>query len=135
MEHLSRGQITGLVALGAVYWGAAAVKIRYGGQIFYADNLRQIGSLLATAPLGYVSIRVAEKLFSIVPRDRLATTALLAAPALLLDGAALMFFPTVYENPELTEKNASLAVSTSRKGAAWILFGVGASLGIALLVR
>ena len=135
MEHLSRGQISGLVTLSALYWGAAAVKVRYAGHIFYANDLRRLGSFLATAPIGYVGIRLAEKLLSISPKERLVTTALLAAPALLLDGTALMFFPTVYENPELTSKNASQAVSTSRMGAAWILFGVGASLGVALLVR
>lgn len=135
MEHLSRGQISGLVALSTLYWGAAAAEVRYGGHIFFASDLRRLGSFLATAPIGYIGIRAAEKLLSISPKERLATAALLTAPALLLDGAALMFFPTVYENPELTSKNAPLAVATSRMGAAWILFGVGTCFGIALLAR
>ena len=135
MEHLSQKQVSGLVALSVLYWGAAAAKVRYGGHIFYANDLNRLGSFLATVPIGYIGIRVAEKLLSISPRERLVTTSLLAAPALLLDGAALMFFPTVYENPSLTGKNDPLAVSTSRMGAAWILFGVGASLGVALLIR
>lgn len=132
-EHLSQAQVSGLLALGAVFWGLAAVKVRYAGHIFYANDLRRIGTVVGTVPLGYTLIRIAEKLLSIHPKARLTSTTIMVAIALLLDGTAFMWFPTLYENPTLRKQNAFSAVSFSRMGAAWILGGVGMCLSIALL--
>jgi hypothetical protein len=55
--------------------------------------------------------------------------------ALLLDGIAFMWYPILYENPSLKEKNPSSTVALSRMGAAWLLYGVGLCLGIALLTQ
>ena len=64
---------------------------------------------------------------------RLDSVVVMTAIATLLDGVALMWFPQVYENSELMARNSPLAVLLSRRGAAWILWGVGAGLVLALL--
>jgi hypothetical protein len=133
-KDLSQFQLPGLVGLGVVFWGMAAYKVRYAGHIVYANDLRRLSMFLSTIPLGYVAIRFSEGLLAISPKERLTTTSVMCSSALLLDGIVFMWFPTlIYENSILKQKNPSSAVAFSRMGAAWILYGVGVCLGIALL--
>ena len=128
VEHFSQGQISSLVGLGAAAWGAAALLIRHQGPAMFADDLRRVGSILGATPALYFFIRFSEKLTLVSAKDRLTTASLLLAPALLLDGIAMMWFPTLYENPSLRKTNPTLAMSFSRMGAASILFGAGVTL-------
>jgi len=59
----------------------------------------------------------------------------MSAAALMLDCVAFMWFPTLYENPTLKQKNPLSSIVLSRMGAAWILGGVGIILSIALLTQ
>ena len=132
-KDFSQFQVAGLVGLGTIYWGMAAYKIRYLGPIAYANDLRRISMFLSLLPLSYVLIRFSEGILGINSKERLAATTIMCSSALLLDGIAFMWFPTIYENPELKQKNPAAAVTVSRMGAALILGGVGVILGIALL--
>jgi hypothetical protein len=135
MEHLNQAQISGLVGLGVIFWGAAALKIRYAGHIFYANDLRRFSTYILSIPISYIAIRFSEELLSISSKQRLTSTAIMSAAALMLDGIAFMWFPTLYENPTLKQKNPLSSIVLSRMGAAWILGGVGICLSIALLTQ
>jgi hypothetical protein len=132
-KDLNQIQISGLVGLGVVYWGAAALTIRYAGHICYANDLRRFSMCMSAIPIVYIAMRFGEGLLDISSKHRLTSTAIMSTSALLLDGIAFMWFPTLYENPKLKEKNPSSSIILSRMGAAWILWGVGVSFGIALL--
>jgi hypothetical protein len=132
-KDLSQFQISGLAGLGVIFWGMAAYTIRYAGHIIFANDLRKLSMYLSLIPVGYIVIRFSEGLLSISPKERLTTTSIMCSTALLLDGIAFMWFPTIYENPTLKQKNPSSSIIFSRMGAASILGGVGILLGIALL--
>jgi hypothetical protein len=132
-KDFSQFQVANLVGLGAIYWGMAAYGIRRFGPVAYANDLRRISMFLSLVPVSYVLIRFSEAIVGINSKERLTSTAIMCSSALLLDGIAFMWFPTIYENPELKQKNPPAAVTVSRMGAALILGGVGVILGIALL--
>jgi hypothetical protein len=111
----------------------AAYTIRYAGHIVYANDLRRLSMYLSSIPIGYIAIRFNEELLSISSKKRLTTTSIMCSTALLLDGIAFMWFPTLYENPKLKQKNSSSSILFSRMDAGWIVWGVGVSFGIALL--
>jgi hypothetical protein len=134
-NQLNQVQVAGLVGLSVIYWGAAALAIRYGGHIIYINNLRRISTYLASVPIVYVAMLFSEGLLGIDSRQRLTSTAIMSASALMLDGVAYMWFPSLYENPSLKKKNPHLAIAFSRMGAAWLLWGVGASFVVALLTH
>ncbi len=87
---------------------------------------------IGTIPLCYVTIFLSEKLLSISPKERLTSTAIMTWIALMLDGIALMWYPTLYENPSLRKKKSSWSIAFSRMGAAWLLWFVSISFAIAL---
>lgn len=122
-ENFSQFQIFGLVGLGAFFWGVGVATIRYGSNILFGNELRRIGSFIGAIPMAYVTIRLTEELLSVNPRQRLAATAIMACVALFLDGTALMWYPTLYEN---------LSLTFSRTVAAWLLWTFGLNLFIPL---
>ena len=132
-KEISQIQIVGLAGLGVIYWGIAALVIRYVGHIIFANDLRRFLTFLAIIPILYSSMGFSEEIVGIHSKQRLISFVLTITPALLLDGTAFMWFPTLYENPTIRKKNLSLAVAYSRMGAASILFGAGASFCVALL--
>ena len=85
-------------------------------------------SFVGIFPASYAAMRLAEAVLGISSVARLDSVVVMTAIATLLDGAALMWFPQVYENPELMKRNSPLAMLLSRRGGAWILWGVGAGL-------
>ena len=126
-------QLFGLIGLGGVFWASAALAIRSVPELLFGTQNRQVLSFAAAAPVSlYGFLRPTEILLGISPSARVYTTVVLSASALLLDGIAMMWFPQIYENPELTKKNNTLALLYSRRGAAWILWGVGVGLIVAL---
>lgn len=131
-ENFSPFQLFGFVGLGAFFWGVGVTTIRYGSSILFGSELRRIGSFISAIPMAYATIRVSEELLSVDPRQRLAATAIIACVALLLDGAALMWYPTLYENPSLRKKNSFASLTFSRMGAAWLLWTFGLNLFIGL---
>jgi hypothetical protein len=132
-EHFNQGEVFSLIGLGAFFWGLGVVQIRYGGHIMFANNIRRICSFIGAIPLGFLLIWFSEKLLSISPKQRLTSTAIIATTAIMLDGTALMWFPTLYENPSLRKKNSFSSNSVLRMSAAFLLWAFGISFAIALL--
>ena len=131
-RSFTNGQSLGLIAFGGIFWGAAAMKIRYFPQIFYSNPIRQAGAFVVAFPATYSMMRLSESLLDLRVDQRLVSTSVMCAAALFLDGIAFMWFPDLYENPSLSQIKSPLAIQYSRQGAAWILWGVGAALTIAL---
>jgi hypothetical protein len=134
-KELNQSQVFGLGGLGVIYWGLAALAIRYVGDILFANDLRRFLTFMASIPVLYMTMQFSEGLLGISSKQRLISLVLMTTPALLLDGIAFMWFPTLYENPTIRKKNLSSAITISRMGAASILFGVGASFCLALLTQ
>lgn len=135
LVRLSQGQVASLVGLGTFYWGAAALALREGGPILFANDCRRVATYLGLAPVAYALVVSPEKIFGIAASHRLTSTAVMSATAMILDGVALMWFPSLYENPALKKTDAHAATTTSRMAAASLLFGVGLSFGWALTTR
>ena len=121
------------MGFGASYWAIAALVIRSAPEMLFANENRQIMTYVGIVPASYVAMRVAEAALGISPLARVETEMIMTAFALLLDGAALMWFPQTYENAELMKRNSSLGILLSRRGAASILWGAGAGLVFGLL--
>lgn len=134
MASLNSMQVYTLIAWSVFLWAVAAMKIRYLGPLLYIKPDRRAWTFIATIPMAYVLMRSSEIVSGASAKHRLAVTAIVSAVALVLDGLAINWFPSIYENPSLTRGNAHLAVSTSRAGMGWLLFGVGVSLIIALVM-
>ena len=130
---LTSSQVYGLLGFGGLYWATAALAIRSAPEALLGNENRQIMSFTGIVPVTYGAIRLAEAVLSISSVARLDSVVVMTAIATLLDGAALMWFPQIYENPELMKRNSPLAMLLSRRGAAFILWGVGAGLVLALL--
>jgi hypothetical protein len=135
LEHLKQPQIYGLIGLGGIYWGIAALTIRYVGHTLFANDLRRVATFGALIPVSYTLITVSEGLIGIRSNQRLTTATIITTAALLLDGVAFMWFPTLYENPLIKKSNPHSAMAFSRMGAASILWGVGAVFAVALLTQ
>jgi hypothetical protein len=130
----SSNQLFGLVGLGGVFWATAAFTIRSVPEILFGNPNRQIMSYLAAFPVSFYGfIRPTEIILGISPSARVYTSVILSAAALLLDGIAMMWFPHIYENPELMKKDNTMGLLFSRRGASWLLWGVGVGLTVALL--
>ena len=127
------GQLVGLIGLGGIYWGAAAMVIRSFPQSLFGSPLRQVGTCVVLFPVSYATLRFSEALLGVPAEQRLVSTSIMCAAALFLDGTAFMWFPELYENPSLNKLKSPLAIEYSRQGAASILWGVGALLTIALI--
>jgi hypothetical protein len=84
-KDLNQIQISGLIGLGVIYWGAAALKIRYTDHICYANDLRRFGIYMAAIPIGYTAMRFSEVLLGISSKQRVTSMAIMSAAALLLD--------------------------------------------------
>ncbi len=132
-EYLNQAQATGLVGLGVIFWATGVLQIRYGSHIIFANDFRRICTYIGTIPLTYITIRLSETLLSISPKARVTSLAIMTSAALMLDGIAIMWYPTLYENPSLRKKNSAWSVAFSRMGAAWLLWFVSTSFAVALL--
>ena len=133
LEGLNQFQIFSLCILGVIYWGLFAFAIRHVGPVIFANDARRIMTYLGSIPLLYVTMVFSEGLVGIGSKHRLASVILMTASATLFDGIALMWFPTLYENPTIRKTNPGAAVIFSRMGAAWIIYGVAASFFIVAL--
>ncbi len=119
MSSVSR--VTILVAVGLGLWLLATLYIHFLPQAFTSPIHSALGFVTAL-PLGWLSIRLIRRCARLAPSQLVAGTALVGAVAMMIDGLALRFFPSVYAT--------DLAVY--RPASAWLLWGYGVSLAIAL---
>ncbi len=114
------------VALGAVLWLVAALFIRVVGQPLFSLANRWLYALFAACfPVGWLLIVTCLALGRVSRSAALVPVTLMCVTSLLLDGIAISRFPSLYgTSPEHV-----------MLGAAWLLWGVGVVLGIALYME
>jgi Family of unknown function (DUF5367) len=109
------------VILGAIFWFEALLFIRFGGEsLFVNGNLWLLLLYVASIPIAWISIEISAIVGKIEREDLLNAVVIMALTALLLDGIALTWFQSWY----------GLAPTGLVLAAAWLLWGVGISLGI-----
>ena len=119
---LRPAQIVRLLCLSVLLWTLATAYIRLWPAAFTDPGLGRLG-FATTLPIGWLSIWLVRRVGGLDMSQLLAGVSLLGAAAMMVDGIALRFWPGVYGN------DAALL----RLGAAWLLWGYGVSLAIALL--
>jgi Family of unknown function (DUF5367) len=109
------------VMLGIIFWFEALLFIRFEGEsLFVNGNPWLLLLFVSSIPIAWISIEISAIIGKIDGKDLLNAVATMALTALLLDGIALTWFQNWYG---LTQTGLLLA-------AAWLLWGVGISLGI-----
>jgi Family of unknown function (DUF5367) len=109
------------VMLGIIFWFEALLFIRFEGEsLFVNGNPWLLLLFVSSIPIAWISIEISAIIGKIDGKDLLNAVAIMALTALLLDGIALTWFQNWYG---LTQTGLLLA-------AAWLLWGVGISLGI-----
>jgi hypothetical protein len=115
-------QIVRLSLLSLVLWAIATAYIRLWPAAFTDPAMGAMG-FVTTFPMAWLSVWLVRKAGGLDMPHLLAGVSLVGAIALMIDGTALRFFPHVYGDSD----------TVLRLGAAWLLWGYGVSLGIALL--
>jgi hypothetical protein len=116
-------QVGALVLLGVVLWVLVTINIRLMPNSFTDPLLGAIAFLLAL-PAGWVSVWLTKVVGRLSWDQLLPGVSVVAAVAMMMDGAALHWFSTIY----------SLNETTVRLGAAWLLWGYGVALGVAVVM-
>jgi hypothetical protein len=118
----TRAQTIRLAFVALALWLVATAYIRYLPDAFTGPVTGPLG-FITTFPMAWASIWLVRRLGALTPGQLLAGVSLVGAVAMMIDGAALRFFPQAYGSDPLV----------LRLGAAWLLWGYGVSLGIALI--
>lgn len=114
------------VALGVFFWIADAVFIRYTGvELFHFGSNWLIGLFLATPFAGWVLIKTCLAVTGIPDGQALPPITILCTTGLLLDGIAISQYRWLYGD---TTEHVLL-------GAAWLLWGVGVLVILALYLE
>lgn len=114
------------VILGAVFWFAAAMIIRFCGEsVFTEGNNYRILAFILLFPLSYVFILITQKVADLQSNELLNSVAIVTMTAMFLDGIALTWFRGLYSDK----------YEVSHYGAAFILFGVGVGLLLSYLMN
>ena len=121
---LATRQVAILAGLGLLFWIAATAWIRCFPQ-WFEDPLECAVVFLVSAPACWRCIVAAQRVARLSREQLVAGTAVVVAVATLIDAVALRWTPDVYAGSDLVR----------RLGAAWLLWGYGVSLGIALLMQ
>jgi hypothetical protein len=118
---LSRRQIAVLIGLALVMWVGATGFIRLLPAAL-GDPRWALVSFTAMAPVGWASVRLIAAVAGLRGASLLAGVGVVGAIAMMIDGVALAWAPQLYA---ASERGARL-------GAAWLLWGYGLSLAIAV---
>jgi hypothetical protein len=122
---LTVGRIVVLAAIGAVLWLLAALFIRFVGPMGAFRGI-WVPILYALAvPVLAPAIILGRRSAGLPRVDTLTAVSIMSATALFLDGVALAWFRGLYG----TDPAVILG------GAAWLLWGVGVGLALALVAR
>ena len=120
---LTGSQISRLVGWSLLLWAVAAAAIRFLPGLF-TDPVQGGLSFVTTVPVAWLSVVLTRRIGSL-DRDRLlAGVGLVGAVAMMVDGLVLRWAPSIYGAQD----------TTVRLGAAWLLWGYGISLLIALVI-
>ena len=114
-------QTVRLVLLSLALWIAATLYIRFMPQAL-TDPLQGNIGFLTTPLAGWLSVWLIRVCGKLSAEQLIPGVAVVGAVAMMIDGAALRWAHEVYGSDE----------TTVRLGAAWLLWGYGVSLAIAL---
>ena len=84
------------VVIGALFWAFGAVAIDWLGPVFFDGGAMQVLFLLLNFALAGVSLLLFARLTGRTRHSMLVPTAIMAMPALLMDGLAVSFVPELY---------------------------------------
>ncbi len=121
---LATRQVAVLAGLGLLFWIGATAWIRWFPQ-WLVDPLDGGIVFLVSVPACWLCILAARRVAQLSPEQLVVGTAVVVAVATLIDASALRWMPGVYAGSDLVR----------RLGAAWLFWGYGVSLGIALLMQ
>lgn len=120
---LRHRQLVSLVGLSLVLWVAAALYIRLMPEALTSPLWGAVG-FVTTFPLAWASVLLTRRVGSLTSGQFLAGVAIVGGIAMMIDGIALRWYPTVYGSDP----------TMYRFAAAWLLWGYGVSLGIAVIM-
>lgn len=120
---LSKAQLAILVLFSAVLWVAATAYIRFYPAAFI-DPMHGVISFITALPAGWLSVYLTKLVARLEPGQLLPGIAVVGATAMMIDGLVLHFAPATYGGDD----------TVVRFGAAWLLWGYGVSLGIAVIM-
>jgi hypothetical protein len=112
-----------LVLLSLALWVAATLYIRFLPEAL-VDPLRGGLGFVATIPAAWLSIWLVKVCGRLTPEQLMPGVAVVGAIAMMIDGVALRWADGLYGTDE----------TAVRLGAAWLLWGYGISLMVALIV-
>ena len=125
----STNQVIGLLGTSATICVLDAWIIRRYGHLLFGDDLRRSVTFLLSLPVGYGMLQGTLKLLDIDEKQMLPAASTMAATMLMIDGLAVMWSPNSYESTTVADRHVS------RMGTAWLLWGIGGSLGCVLLLK
>lgn len=125
---LSPRQIVILSAIAALFWLAATAWIRLCPAAL-TDPWRGSLGFIASIPVCWLCVRFGRRAADLSPAQLVPGTAVVVAVAALIDASALRWAPFLYVG------SATDSARLFRLGSAWLLWGYGLSLGIALLMQ
>ncbi len=112
--------MTPIACLGVALWVVGVATVHVAAPFGAFDPPWALPLLLATPPLAWLSNRLVRRLAP-PSASVVEVVALACAPALLLDGLAFTWAPTVY----------SVVPAEQRAASAWLLWFVGVALALA----
>jgi hypothetical protein len=121
---LSVRQVLILSSVAVLFWIAATAFIRFLPAMVI-DPLQGSLGFLTSIPVCWLCVRFGRRVAGLSAAQLVPGTALVVAVATLIDGAALRWAHRLYSDND----------AVCRLGAAWLLWGYGISLGIALLMQ
>ena len=111
------------VAVGVLFWFLAALFIRAAGtSVFAAGGAAPILLFAATVPLGWLLVEAVGRWGGFAEQAIFPVIVTMCLTGLVLDGIAIVWFASLYDLP-----SESLSIA-----AAWLLWGVGSLLAVAV---
>ncbi len=119
----TRSQTVRLVLLSLALWVVATAYIRFAPGAF-SDPLQGNIGFLTTLPMAWASVWLIQRFARLTTDQLMQGVSVVGAVAMMIDGAALRWMHGLYGADE----------TIVRLGAAWLLWGYGVSLGVALVM-
>ncbi len=120
---LTRRQVPILVLVATLFWVGATAWIRFFPD-GVTDPARGDLGFVVSLPVCWLCVHLGRRWAGLAREQLVAGTALVVAVAALIDASALRWASGIYGEGDLI----------ARLGAAWLLWGYGLSLAIALLM-
>jgi len=120
---LNRFQILSLIILSLLFWLAAALYVRLAPGAL-TDPTRCAIAFATTMPVGWLSVVLTRRVGGLSTEQLIPGVAVVGAAAMMIDGVALRWMPGIYGGND----------TVVRLEAAWLLWGYGTSLAIALVM-